>query len=107
MTASSVYYDQVLAAVLLVTCLSTYRLTRLVVEDAFPPTKAWRAWMLRRFGEDSGPAYFSTCPWCVSVYLSVPVALLALTNADRLGVQVAGLALTASAVTGLLAGYER
>lgn len=61
-------------------CLATYRATRLLVADAFPPIKAFRDWVERRAGDESSWAYLVNCPWCVGVYVGAGVtALTALT----------------------------
>lgn len=53
--------------------LATYRLTRLVVADEFPPVKALR----ERFenNHDNALGYLVGCPFCVSVYAAGLVAV--------------------------------
>lgn len=57
-----------------VLALATARLTRLVVDDVFPPVAAARERFARR-----GPlsAYLVGCYWCVSVYVSAVVVAVA------------------------------
>lgn len=63
-------------------CLATYRLTRLVVEDTFPPV----AWVRDRLtGDEPGVARWRrvpdwvgalvSCTWCSSVWVSFGVVL--------------------------------
>lgn len=81
--------------------LSTYRLTRLVTADRI--TQKLREAVLAR-GEMIG--YLVTCDWCLSIWLApIPTGLAVAFPENRL-VHVALLALSASALTGLLAGIE-
>lgn len=48
--------------------LATYRLTRLVVADEFPPVKAFRESFEAK--HDNALGYLVGCPFCVSVYAS-------------------------------------
>lgn len=53
---------------------ATARLTRLITDDY---VTGWlRAKVVDRWGEDSSPAYFVRCSWCVSMYLALLVAAL-------------------------------
>lgn len=82
------------------------RLTRLVTADKI--TEPLRDWTLARWArldrtkEPSGLAYLVTCPWCVSIYLSVPIALVAVFFDHNRAVLAGLLALTASLVTARL-----
>lgn len=84
--------------------LATYRVTRFLTRDHFPPIVAARQRVTDRFGEDSAWAFLVQCPWCISVYVGA-----VLTAATR---RWAGLACpwlvwpAASAVTGLLSARE-
>lgn len=63
--------------------LATYRLTRLVVADEFPPVKTFRERFEAR--HDNSLGYLVGCPFCVSVYaagLVTFVTWLALTLFD-------------------------
>lgn len=54
---------------LLVLTLGTYRITRLLVKDDFPPIRAPREWIKRHGPEWT--AELVTCPWCVSGWVSM------------------------------------
>lgn len=86
--------------------LATYRLTRLITVDAFPPVKRAREWIEDWKGPDSALAYLVNCAWCVSIYVGaiVVVAVDKLTN-QGVAVPVA-VWLSASAITGLIATIE-
>lgn len=65
---------------LVVAILATYRLTRLIVADTFPPIARLRAAVSARWGDDSWQTYLSTCAWCSSMYVAAGlVAALDLT----------------------------
>ena len=91
-----------MALLVLLVVAATFRFTRLVVSDAFPPVAALRDAVDDRWGVDSWQAYLSTCPWCVSVY--VAAAVTALTDRLVSGGLVAPVlvAAAASGATGLL-----
>lgn len=99
--------------------LATYRTTRLLVRDEFPPIRAIREWVIGTFaGADIhgnlvdnrwGPigrslAYLWTCPWCMSVWAGAGVVALA----DWcLSVPWPWLIITAgSAITGWVSAFE-
>jgi len=92
--------------------LATARLTRLVSADRV--MLPFRRAVARRWGPSSAVAYLVNCRWCVSMYLSVPVAaaVVWLVPAYRLAwwlptlVLGALLALAYSHGTALLAGLE-
>lgn len=54
---------------LLVLALGTYRVTRLLVKDDFPPVRIPREW-IKRHGPEWA-AELATCPWCVSGWVSM------------------------------------
>lgn len=54
--------------------LAVARATKLVNSDRI--TKAPREWAIRRLPDGSIWAYFLVCPWCVSIWLSIPLAPL-------------------------------
>lgn len=56
--------------------LSSYRATRLIARDEFPPLVVWRERIAARFPGDSWQAYLSRCSWCVGVYVSGILTLL-------------------------------
>jgi len=54
---------------LLVLAFGTYRITRLIVRDDFPPVARPRAWIA-----DRGPEWLGelvTCPWCASGWIAM------------------------------------
>lgn len=77
--------------VLLVLGLSvaTWRTTRLLIRDEFPPVRALREWVIATWGivDKDGHivggrrlggigytlAYLWTCPWCMSIYVAAAV----------------------------------
>lgn len=78
--------------------LAVFRLTRLVVSDAFPPVVKARHAFLQRFKADSWEVELLTCPWCVSFWIAAGVVLTRRTRAWRLLAP----ALAGSAVAGIL-----
>lgn len=56
--------------------LASFRLTRLVTTDKWPPSKAFRQWVEDRTGEDSAWTELVNCPWCWGVYVTAGVYLL-------------------------------
>lgn len=86
--------------------LAVYRLTRLLVADTIPLIAGPRDWITDHPRTPHSIAYLVNCPWCTGVY--VAAALLA--GLDWLTDHVVPvplfLALTASAVTGLIATVE-
>jgi len=90
--------------------LATFRLTWLINNDTI--ARPLRSWAYRRDVKRHGPldddevpplSYFVTCPWCVSMYLAPPVAVVAVLWGDNRVVLIVLLALAASAVTGITA----
>ena len=73
--------------------VATWRLTRLLVRDEFPPTRALREWVLRTFADIQSDgtltpskqwgaaghalAYLWTCTWCMSIWVGAGVVALA------------------------------
>jgi hypothetical protein len=53
--------------------LTSFRLTRLLARDTFPPLAVQRARIAARWGSDSWQAYLSECQWCAGVYVSAAV----------------------------------
>lgn len=81
--------------------LSTYRLTRLVTADRI--TQKLREAVIAR-GEMIG--YLATCDWCLSIWVApIPSALAIMYPGNRL-ILIGLVALSASALTGLLSGVE-
>lgn len=87
-------------------CLATYRATRLLVVDEFPPIAATRDWITDKAGPYSSIAYLVHCPWCTGMY--VAAGLVAGTDllTDWSVPVPALLILVASGVTGLIATVE-
>jgi hypothetical protein len=91
---------------LVVDALATYRLTRLVQREAFPPVKAVRDYLNDGLVKE-GTAWdelLNNCPWCCSFWVGVTVRIVraSFPRAWR----VVGYALAASAVSGLVAERE-
>lgn len=89
--------------------LATYRATRLINADVI--TAPFRRWVCRLDGElekdEVGRwTYFITCPWCVSIWVGAIVATVTVLWPDNRLILAGLLALTASAVTGFLAGLS-
>jgi len=59
----------------IVLCLLVYRLTRMIVIDQLFSTLRDAVWARYSPG-DSYIGYFFTCPWCVSMWISLPVTVL-------------------------------
>jgi hypothetical protein len=89
-----------MALVVVLAVLATFRLTRFLVDDEL--ARPLRDAVERRMGVESSWAYLVSCPWCVSPYMGSLVAWVALVGHDWLPVQIVGIALAASAVTGLV-----
>ncbi len=87
------------ALLALLTVLAAYRLTRLVTADSIS--------LPLRIRLESRPFVggLVSCPWCLSVWLSPIVAGVAVCWPDNRAVWVVLLALSASAVTGMLARF--
>lgn len=82
----------------------TYRVTRLLTVDEFPPLVKLRLIVAGRWGDDSWQSYLSECAWCASVWVG---GLLTLAVALTVGVALPLLVWpTASAITGQLVARE-
>lgn len=82
---------------------AVYRVTRLIVHDAFPPVARVRDAVLVRY-DGRWPAYLITCEWCSSQW----VAFIAVAGTAVLPEVWAPLAaaLTLSAVTGWISEHH-
>lgn len=85
--------------------VATYRATRLINADVI--TAPFRRWVCRldgalEEGEVGRWTYFITCPWCVSIWVGTIIATLTVMWGDNRVVLVGLLALTASAVAGII-----
>ena len=86
---------------MILVALATYRLTRLLTADRL--TQRLREWAIGR-GEMIG--YMATCDWCLSIWLApIPATLAVLYPENRLLI-IGLLALSSSALTGLIASVE-
>jgi peptidoglycan/LPS O-acetylase OafA/YrhL len=56
---------------LVVASLAVARLTRLLVDDQL--TIGLKRWAIRKWGDTSWQSYLVHCPWCVSVWIALPV----------------------------------
>lgn len=65
----------VLIISLLTAVLAVARITRLLVDDRL--TVSWRVWIVKRFGADSLASYLIHCPWCMSMWIAIPIMPLA------------------------------
>lgn len=96
---------------------ATARITRLIGRDSI--TFFFRDWIgahadsVTHSGAKTAKAKFFTwlddliaCPWCLSFWISVPVAVLAWLYGDTAWFLVPALALTASHLTGMAAQKE-
>jgi Protein of unknown function (DUF1360) len=92
----------VAALYVLLTCLATYRITRLLVADAI--TEPWRDRVEERYGPESSWAYLVNCPWCTGMWVAI---VLTLATDLIVGLPAPVLvAASASAVAGLIAAVE-
>lgn len=90
--------------VVVLVCLTTYRVSRFIALDAFPPVAVPRDWVLRKLGDDHWFSYLITCMWCVSVYVSGGLVLV---TDHWVSVPLPWLVWpAASAVTGYMAVHE-
>lgn len=90
--------------VVLLVPLATYRVSRLIALDAFPPVAVPRDWVLRKLGDEHWFSYLITCMWCVSVYVSGGIVLV---TDQFVSVPLPWLLWpAASAVTGYMAVHE-
>lgn len=79
------------------------RLTRFIVEDQL--AIGIRRYVVNKWGEESMLSYFVHCPWCVSIWWSVPVMPVAVLYPNQW--VIAALAIpAASLVTGLIFSKE-
>lgn len=88
---------------LIVATLAVARLTRLLVSDKL--TVKLRQWVVKRWGADSKPSVLIHCPWCISVWVALPVMPVAALFPNKWVIAV--LAIPAAAyVVGFLANRE-
>jgi hypothetical protein len=90
---------------LAILCLGTYRATRLVTDDEFPPIFKARMWVKKKFGEEHWIAELVSCRWCAGVWVSA--GMLALRHfAHAIWLPITSV-LALGAVAALLYGLER
>lgn len=53
-----------------ISSLATFRVTRLVTSDKWPPSMWFRDRIEQRFGEESSWMELFTCPWCLGAWFS-------------------------------------
>jgi hypothetical protein len=90
--------------VVLLVALTSYRITRLLVRDEFPPIAVQRARISEKKGHESWQAYLVRCTWCAGVYVAGAITL-----ATDLVIGVPAPLLVwgaAAAVTGFLSEHE-
>jgi hypothetical protein len=90
---------------LVVMALAVARLTGLITEDKI--TEGIRERLLDRLDEDSKLAYLITCPWCVSIYLAIPAAVLVWWHSDNPVAMIPAIVLAFSQIAGSLASIGR
>lgn len=64
---------QILA--LIVGALAVTRLSMLIVDDRL--TLSFKRWVIGKWGEESLPAYWVFCNWCVSIWFAIPIMPIA------------------------------
>lgn len=90
--------------IFLVYALAVARVARLIAEDKI--LERPRVIVLAKLPEDSTAAYGVTCRWCVSIWISVPAAVIAYYWGDSPWCFIPALALAYSHITGLLTRVE-
>lgn len=88
---------------LVVAALAVARLTRLLVSDKI--TVGFRQWVVRKWGADSMLSYLVHCPWCMSIWVAIPIMPVAVIFPNRWVVAVLAIP-AASYVVGCLANRE-
>lgn len=84
----------------IILALATFRITRFVViDELFAPVRDW-IWKAKS-PSDSYIGYFLTCPWCVSLWVSLPLVFLYALN-PSLTILI-GCIFALSAISGLIA----
>lgn len=124
MHGCAAWYRTAVAALVtvLLFCLATHRLTRLVTRDEVPLVKRPRDWILDTFGtyDESGHlvggrrwgtfgwalAYVFTCDWCASIWVGYALLGVCALTGVHTSLPLL-LPLVASSVTGLVAEREK
>ena len=85
---------------LIILALATFRVTRfIVVDELFSPVRNW-IWEAKA-PESSYIGYFFTCPWCISLWVALPIVFLYALNPSL--VVLVGCIFALSAISGLIA----
>lgn len=71
----------VLVLCLIVAALAVARLSMLFTQDQL--TIRIRQAVVQRFGDNSLPSYLIHCDWCLSMWIAIPVMLVAVTYPNR------------------------
>lgn len=78
--------------------LAVYRVTRLIIQDEI--LDGPRDWAYSKVKRGGKLEYLLGCPWCMSFWVAIPLAILYIVSPT--GMMVAGLPLAGSAVTGFI-----
>jgi hypothetical protein len=84
--------------------LASWRLARLVTVDRIAEKLRWK--VVDWAGHDSQRAYLITCPWCISVWSSIPLAAAVVWFPTNRGVLLLLLVLAGSGVAGIMQSVE-
>lgn len=60
----------------LVDALAAFRLTRLALEDTFPPIERARSKLKQQVSADSWQRELMECPWCFGMYVAIVVVVV-------------------------------
>ncbi len=88
---------------LILAALTVARTTRLLVTDRI--TAVGRRWVVNKWGAGSAASYFVHCPWCMSLWIAIPVMPVAVLFPNKWVIAALAI-LPASYITGLLAKAE-
>lgn len=56
--------------------LASYSLSRIVTDDKWPPSEAFRKYVRERTGPESGWSKYVTCSWCFGAHVTIAVFLV-------------------------------
>lgn len=84
---------------LVVAALAVARITRFLTEDFL--AVGYRRWVVSRWGAESKMSYLVHCPWCISIWVALPLMPIAVVF-PNLWVIGAFSILAASQVAGLM-----
>lgn len=91
-----------MVVVMVVAALAVARLSMLVVDDQL--MLRFRQWVVKRWGEDSLPAYLVHCNWCTSMWLAMPIMPAAILLTVGVSIASVTLSLVAIPAASLIAG---